>query len=73
MDDFQVCLNRAFQRAKEAVPNYSLRDFARYLDVDASTLSKMLKGKRAPSQLRLSEFLQKLQEDAEQPAYTGPE
>lgn len=44
--DFRKYLEEELARRSEMIPRYSLRAFARHLDVDSSFLSKILNGKR---------------------------
>ncbi len=46
MPSFVDFLKKEFKNRKGKNPRYSLRSFAQYLDVDASTLSKMMSGRR---------------------------
>jgi plasmid maintenance system antidote protein VapI len=43
---FQKYLIEEFEKKKRINPNFSLRSYARLLDIDASTLSKLMKGTR---------------------------
>lgn len=46
----RTALNRAFDHRKSLNPRYSVRAFAQYLEIDASSLSKILSGeRRAPA------------------------
>lgn len=54
--DFVLHLQNELERKKNNNPNYSLRAFARDLDVEASLLSKILRGK-APLTSRMFERL----------------
>lgn len=42
-------LDKEFNRRKSMNSRYSLRSFAQFLEVDASTLSKVISGQRSPS------------------------
>ena len=44
--DFRVRLNEELARRCQQNPNYSLRAFAKFLEIDFSSLSKMMRGKR---------------------------
>lgn|GEM_PF-5007755 len=46
IEDFRQYLNLELDRRIMRNPRYSLRSFARFLEVDSSALSKMLRGKR---------------------------
>lgn len=58
--DFQAFLRDCFQERTDRNPSYSLRSFARYLDVDASTLSKILSGKKNPGRRFIEKSGQRL-------------
>lgn len=45
-ENFRVMLERELSRRSKKNPSYSLRSFAKSLDMDASLLSKLLSGKR---------------------------
>jgi uncharacterized protein (TIGR02147 family) len=44
--DFREILNSEFKKRNEVNTKYSLRSFSNFLDLDTSTLSQILKGKR---------------------------
>jgi uncharacterized protein (TIGR02147 family) len=46
--NYQVLLQAEFRKRKIVNPRYSVRGFARFLTVDASSLSQVLRGKRPP-------------------------
>ncbi len=45
--DFSDLLHRELRRRQQANPRYSLRAFAKYLNLDPSSLSQIIRGKRA--------------------------
>lgn len=60
MSIFRNLLNEAFSQRRKHNPQYSLRAFARDLKLDASDLSKILRGQRHPGErlvLRLGQYL----------------
>ncbi|MES2857541.1 MAG: DUF4423 domain-containing protein [Bdellovibrionota bacterium] len=58
--DFKAHLQRELVDRIKKNPNYSLRSFAKQLEIDASTLSKMLKGKRTVGRKSITQLGQKL-------------
>src|SRR5262245_18163135 len=46
---YRIQLREAFGKKLQSRPGYSLRAFARSLEVDASALSRILSGKQVPS------------------------
>jgi uncharacterized protein (TIGR02147 family) len=48
-DFFQECLNEELARRCERNPRYSTRAFAKALDIDVASLSRILSGKQIPS------------------------
>lgn len=59
--DFRRFLSRAFAERIKQRPSYSLRSFARFLSLDASTLQKLMTGKRALGTTVIKRLGQKLQ------------
>ena len=55
-----IILNKAFLKKTEKNPNYSLRAFARYLDMDPTALSRFMKQQRTPTKPTAVKVLQKL-------------
>lgn len=60
LDPFCVYLNRKFNEKKERNGSYSLRAYAMYLQVDQSTLTKVMKGNRHFSTKTRDRLLKKL-------------
>ncbi|MGZ3694236.1 MAG: TIGR02147 family protein [Bdellovibrionota bacterium] len=60
MDAVRIYLQQEFQKKAEKNPRYSLRAFARLLDVDHATLSSMLSGKRKITSRSARNLLQSL-------------
>lgn len=60
MTDFRSYLQNELLRRLKANPSYSMRAFAAQLDLDPSTLSKMLKGKRPIGEKLSLQLAQKL-------------
>lgn len=58
--DFKIYLQTELLKRIKANPRYSLRAFAAQLDLDPSTLSKMLKGKRPMGQKMILQLSSKL-------------
>ncbi len=61
---FRYWLQSEFQRRLRRNPRYSLRAFARQLDVDPSTLSKCLSGKRKITKRFINMVCEKASEDS---------
>lgn len=59
-DPFYSYLEEAFLERRKKNPSYSLRAFARFLNVDQSSLSKAFKGKRTFSHETIKSILQTL-------------
>jgi len=57
---YQDFLNREFERRKTRNPRFSLRAFARNLELAPATLSQVLSGKRLPTRLMCERILAKL-------------
>ena len=57
------CLNHIFESRREINPSYSLRSFARDLDLTPSFLSQVLKGKKGLSHQKATEISQNLSLD----------
>ncbi|MBS1985672.1 MAG: TIGR02147 family protein [Bdellovibrionales bacterium] len=55
-----VLIEREFERRKQKNPKYSLRSFGRYLGMDSSTLSSILRGKRKLGVRSVAKFLKLL-------------
>lgn len=55
-NDFKVYLGKELNRRSEKNPNYSLRSFAKSLDVDPSLLSKLISGKRKISDKQIEKI-----------------
>jgi len=58
--DFKTYLQRILDRRCRENPNYSLRSFARGLDMDASLLSKLISGKRKMTNKQIEKLGKKL-------------
>jgi transcriptional regulator with XRE-family HTH domain len=61
VSDFRLLLQQEFSRRCRANPQYSLRAFAKFLGVDGSRLSKILRGERPVRGALLVKFAEKLQ------------
>jgi plasmid maintenance system antidote protein VapI len=59
-------LTREFEQRRERKPSYSLRAFARFIELDPSHLSKVFRGQRGLSQERASAIFRKLGLDSDQ-------
>lgn len=60
MQEFRTYLQAEFHRRKENNPAYSIRAFARFLDIDQSTLSKFFKAERHFNSQTMEQCLNKL-------------
>lgn len=60
MQEFRSYLQSEFNRRKESNPAYSIRAFARYLNLDQSTLSKVFKGERHFNSETMAKCLERL-------------
>lgn len=60
MESFRKYLKQEFIRRVDRNPHYSLRAYAKHLNVNHATLSSMLSGKRAITQASLSKFAKAL-------------
>lgn len=60
MNPIMQILSKEFETRKSKNKNYSLRAFARLLELDPSSLSKILKGQRIPSLKAATKISQKL-------------
>jgi transcriptional regulator with XRE-family HTH domain len=58
--DFVARLQAEFERRRRANPRYSLRAFARFLGIDHSTLSQMLRRARVPHAAHLRDLAARL-------------
>lgn len=58
--DFRKFLEDELARRSQSTPRYSLRAFARHLDVDSSFLSKILNGKRTVTMRTIRMFGERL-------------
>ena len=58
--DFRQFLEDELARRMQSMPRYSLRAFARHLDVDSSFLSKILNGKRTVTMRTIRMFGERL-------------
>ncbi len=58
--DFKLFLAREFRARNERNPNFSLRSFARALDMDPSLLSKLINGKRKMTNKQITKLGEKL-------------
>lgn len=58
--DFKEILRREFERRRQLNARYSVRSFARFLEIDFSTLTKVLKGQRKLSDKSIIKIGQKL-------------
>lgn len=67
-ENFHVFLNKAFQERKAKNSRFSIRSFARLLEIDQSLLSKVLKGQRGLSPETAKKCLLILNADAESAA-----
>lgn len=57
---FRILLQNEFERKKEVNPSYSLRSYAKQLDIHASCLSVILRGKRPLTKKLVDRFIEKL-------------
>lgn len=60
MGKYRLILSDELRRRQEANRAYSLRAFARLLDFDASTLCKVLRGKRSISTAKAEQMVMRL-------------
>jgi hypothetical protein len=58
--DFRQFLENELNRRTQTIPRYSLRAFARHLEVDSSFLSKILSGKRTVTMRTIRMFGERL-------------
>jgi len=67
--DFQTILKQKFFERLQKNAQYSLRSYARSLNIDPSSLSKLLSGKRAISQKQMVKLIQYLELSPEEIAH----
>lgn len=58
--EFRVILQAEFSRRLRVNERYSIRAFARYLQMDSSTLSRLLAGKKQVSEKKISQLCKKM-------------
>lgn len=56
----RAVLNQEFLRRRENNPSYSLRGFARSLNLDPTQLGRIMKGERKPASVTIAQILSKL-------------
>jgi transcriptional regulator with XRE-family HTH domain len=59
-DEFRLLLRRELRKRKNANPQYSMRAFARFLGVNPTFLSQVLRGTRSVSQIMLLKMATRL-------------